>query len=67
MTVAERTGKDRGYPDTRRLPPPPATAQLRFDPLVGEWVAINAHQQERTFLPPERPVPTVSVHTGLRQ
>jgi UDPglucose--hexose-1-phosphate uridylyltransferase len=40
------------YPDTRHLPPPPETAQLRLDPLVDEWVAVNAHRQERTYLPP---------------
>jgi UDPglucose--hexose-1-phosphate uridylyltransferase len=53
----ERTGEDRSYPDTRRLPPPPATAQLRYDPLVGEWVAINAHRQDRTCLPPSDQCP----------
>jgi UDPglucose--hexose-1-phosphate uridylyltransferase len=54
----EHTGEDRGgYADTRRLPPPPATAQLRFDPLVAEWVAINAHRQDRTFLPPSDQCP----------
>jgi UDPglucose--hexose-1-phosphate uridylyltransferase len=53
----EHTGEDRSYPDTRRLPPPPATAQLRYDPLVGEWVAINAHRQDRTFLPPSDQCP----------
>jgi UDPglucose--hexose-1-phosphate uridylyltransferase len=40
------------YPDTRHLPPPPETAQMRLDPLVDEWVAVNAHRQERTYLPP---------------
>ena len=53
----EHTGEARGYPDTRRLPPPPETAQLRLDPLVGEWVAINAHRQDRTFLPPSDQCP----------
>ena len=40
------------YPDTRRLPPPPPASQLRHDPLVDEWIAIAAHRQTRTFLPP---------------
>jgi UDPglucose--hexose-1-phosphate uridylyltransferase len=40
------------YPDTRHLPTPPPASQLRYDPLVDEWVAVAAHRQTRTFLPP---------------
>nr|WP_221376761.1 galactose-1-phosphate uridylyltransferase [Actinoplanes polyasparticus] len=40
------------YPDARRLPPPPPTSQLRYDPLIDEWVAVAAHRQTRTFMPP---------------
>ena len=39
-------------PDRRELPPPPPASQLRYDPLVDEWVAVAAHRQTRTFLPP---------------
>jgi UDPglucose--hexose-1-phosphate uridylyltransferase len=45
------------YPDTRHLPPPPPTSQLRYDPLVDEWVAVAAHRQARTFLPPTNACP----------
>jgi UDPglucose--hexose-1-phosphate uridylyltransferase len=45
------------YPDTRHLPPPPPTSQLRYDPLVDEWVAVAAHRQTRTFLPPSDACP----------
>ncbi|MFC7534813.1 galactose-1-phosphate uridylyltransferase [Actinoplanes sp. GCM10030250] len=45
------TGRS-AYPDTRQLPPPPPASQLRHDPLVDEWIAIAAHRQTRTFLPP---------------
>lgn len=38
--------------DQRPLPPPPAPSQLRFDPLLDEWVVVAAHRQGRTFLPP---------------
>src|SRR3712207_9278129 len=38
--------------DTRDLPPVSTRSQLRFDALLGEWVAIASHRQTRTFLPP---------------
>src|SRR3712207_4388243 len=38
--------------DTRDLPPVSNRSQLRFDALLGEWVAIASHRQTRTFLPP---------------
>ena len=54
----ERPGRDRGdWPDLRQLPPPPPTSQLRYDPLVDEWVAVAAHRQTRTFLPPSDKCP----------
>ena len=43
--------------DRRRLPPPPPGAELRYDPLLDEWVAIAAHRQSRTFLPPSSECP----------
>ncbi|WP_229072096.1 galactose-1-phosphate uridylyltransferase [Actinoplanes sp. DH11] len=45
------------YPDTRQLPPPPHASQLRYDPLVDEWIAIAAHRNTRTFLPPSDACP----------
>jgi UDPglucose--hexose-1-phosphate uridylyltransferase len=45
------------YPDTRELPPPPPASQLRYDPLVDEWIAIAAHRNTRTFLPPTNACP----------
>jgi len=54
----EQSGRDRaGWPDLRQLPPPPPTSQLRYDPLVDEWVAVAAHRQTRTFLPPSDKCP----------
>lgn len=38
--------------DERRLDPRPPTAQMRQDPLTGEWVSIAAARQNRVFLPP---------------
>ncbi|BBH66120.1 galactose-1-phosphate uridylyltransferase [Actinoplanes sp. OR16] len=45
------------YADTRHLPPPPPASQLRYDPLVDEWIAIAAHRNTRTFLPPSDACP----------
>ncbi|BCJ52246.1 galactose-1-phosphate uridylyltransferase [Actinoplanes sp. NBRC 14428] len=54
----ETPAEDRtAWPDTRELPPPPPTSQLRYDPLVDEWVAVAAHRQTRTFLPPSDKCP----------
>jgi UDPglucose--hexose-1-phosphate uridylyltransferase len=54
----ERPDADRAaYPDRRQLPPPPPTSQLRYDALVDEWVAVAAHRQTRTFLPPSDKCP----------
>ena len=38
--------------DTRDLPAVATRSQLRWDALLGEWVAIASHRQTRTFLPP---------------
>jgi UDPglucose--hexose-1-phosphate uridylyltransferase len=54
----EESSSDRAtFGDTRHLPPPPHTSQLRYDPLVDEWVAVAAHRQTRTFLPPSDACP----------
>ncbi|MFB9960060.1 galactose-1-phosphate uridylyltransferase [Agromyces bracchium] len=38
--------------DARALDPRPAVAEMRQDPLTGEWVSIAAARQNRVFLPP---------------
>jgi UDPglucose--hexose-1-phosphate uridylyltransferase len=43
--------------DRRHLPPPPPASELRYDPLVDEWVAIATHRQTRTYLPPSDECP----------
>lgn len=48
----ERDDVVRDQIDRRELPPPAPSSQLRHDPLLDEWVAIAAHRQSRTFLPP---------------
>jgi UDPglucose--hexose-1-phosphate uridylyltransferase len=53
----ERDDAVRDAVDSRDLPPPPPASQLRYDPLLDEWVAIAAHRQARTFLPPSDECP----------
>jgi UDPglucose--hexose-1-phosphate uridylyltransferase len=48
----ERTAKD-----LRELPEPPPASELRWDEMLGEWVAVAAHRQGRTFLPPAAECP----------
>ena len=47
----------RDVPDLRELPAPPPAPQLRYDPLTDEWIAVAAHRQARTFLPPTSECP----------
>jgi UDPglucose--hexose-1-phosphate uridylyltransferase len=41
-----------GYPDRRPPRRADPRSQARYDPLLGEWVIIAGHRQDRTFLPP---------------
>jgi UDPglucose--hexose-1-phosphate uridylyltransferase len=52
-----RDDADRSAKDRRDLPDLVPASELRRDPLLDEWVAIAAHRQERTFLPPEEECP----------
>ena len=40
------------YPDRRPIGPVEASSQVRYDPLLGEWVIVASHRQDRTYLPP---------------
>ncbi|OLB77990.1 MAG: galactose-1-phosphate uridylyltransferase [Actinobacteria bacterium 13_2_20CM_2_71_6] len=53
----ERDDAVRAELDRRDLPPTPPASELRYDPLVDEWVAIATHRQTRTFLPPSDECP----------
>lgn len=44
-------------PDLRGLPERPAPGELRYDELSGDWVAVAAHRQTRTHLPPAEACP----------
>ena len=43
--------------DTRELGPRAAAGHLRYDALVGDWVAVAGHRMNRTFLPPKDECP----------
>lgn len=43
--------------DRRELPPPPPASEIRYDPLLDEWVAVAAHRQSRAVLPPSDECP----------
>jgi UDPglucose--hexose-1-phosphate uridylyltransferase len=53
----ERDDAVRTEVDRRQLPPPPPASQLRYDPLVDEWVAVATHRQNRTHLPADDQCP----------
>jgi UDPglucose--hexose-1-phosphate uridylyltransferase len=42
----------RDAPDKRDLPSTTTAAEIRWDPLLDQWVVIASHRQTRTFLPP---------------
>ncbi|MDT0327139.1 galactose-1-phosphate uridylyltransferase [Nocardiopsis lambiniae] len=44
-------------PDRRALPPVTASSEMRFDPLLREWVVIASHRQDRTHLPADDACP----------
>ncbi|MGY1915730.1 galactose-1-phosphate uridylyltransferase [Blastococcus sp. SYSU DS0973] len=50
--------------DTRGLPAVVTRSQLRFDPLLAEWVVVAAHRQTRTFLPPADQCPLCPSRPG---
>jgi UDPglucose--hexose-1-phosphate uridylyltransferase len=39
------------YPDLRPLRPSDPHSQVRYDALLGEWVIVAGHRQDRTYLP----------------
>lgn len=63
---------DPGHPpvdhidDPRALDPRAGGGQLRFDRLTGEWVAVAAHRQARTYLPPADQCPLCPSRDGRR-
>ena len=50
--------------DARPLGPKGGGGEIRFDALVGDWVAVAAHRGDRTFLPPKDECPLCPTGTG---
>ncbi|MCQ1996622.1 galactose-1-phosphate uridylyltransferase [Arthrobacter sp. zg-Y1171] len=52
--------------DARPLDPRSGNGEVRFDRLTGEWVAVAAHRQARTYLPPADQCPLCPTRPGRR-
>jgi UDPglucose--hexose-1-phosphate uridylyltransferase len=48
---------ERTAEDTRPLGERAASGEIRHDALVGDWVAVAGHRNNRTFLPPKHECP----------
>jgi UDPglucose--hexose-1-phosphate uridylyltransferase len=62
----ERDDAVRVLADSRDLPTTATMPEIRYDPLMNEWVAIAGHRQARTFLPPADECPLCPSRDGLK-
>jgi UDPglucose--hexose-1-phosphate uridylyltransferase len=54
------------YPDQRQLAAVHVQSQARWDRLLGEWVVIASHRQDRTFQPADDQCPLCPSTAGSR-
>jgi UDPglucose--hexose-1-phosphate uridylyltransferase len=54
------------YPDRRPLAAVQVQSQARWDRLLGEWVVIASHRQDRTFQPADDQCPLCPSSAGRR-
>ena len=54
------------YPDRRQLAAVHVQSQARWDRLLGEWVVIASHRQDRTFQPADDQCPLCPSTAGSR-
>ena len=54
------------YPDRRQLAAVQVQSQTRWDRLLGEWVVIASHRQDRTFQPADDQCPLCPSTAGRR-
>lgn len=59
-----RKAPPRSAVDTRDLPEQAPHSEIRKDPLTGEWVAVAAHRQSRTYKPPAEICPLCPSRPG---
>src|SRR5947199_8390418 len=50
--------------DRRGLAPARTAPTIRYDRLLGEWVTVAGHRQDRTFLPPAEECPLCPSRDG---
>lgn len=50
--------------DARTLPSRALRSEIRYDPLLDEWVAMASHRQSRTHLPPTHECPLCPSRPG---
>lgn len=60
----ENDGVVRELRDPRPLLPSIPSSTIRYDPVLGEWVALAGHRQGRTHLPPEEQCPLCPSRDG---
>ncbi|WP_204017459.1 galactose-1-phosphate uridylyltransferase [Sphaerimonospora thailandensis] len=59
-----RDDVDHSAADARDLPPRSPASEMRYDPLLDEWVAIAGHRQTRTHLPSAKECPLCPARPG---
>lgn len=54
----------RDAPDLRQLPRQTTEAEVRYDPVMDEWIVVASHRQGRTYLPPAELCPLCPSREG---
>ncbi|MFI8458238.1 galactose-1-phosphate uridylyltransferase [Kitasatospora sp. NPDC085464] len=57
-------GNVRDAVDERPLEPATSLSEIRLDPVLGEWVTVAAHRQQRTYHPPAGECPLCPSRDG---
>ncbi len=60
----EEPGAVRDAEDRRGLPEVATTSQMRYDPVLDEWVVVASHRQDRTHLPQAHECPLCPSRDG---
>ncbi|MGW2253978.1 galactose-1-phosphate uridylyltransferase [Kitasatospora sp. NPDC001660] len=60
----QEPGTSRDAVDERPLEPTASLSETRLDPVLGEWVTVAAHRQQRTYHPPAGECPLCPSRDG---